>query len=78
MSSQFLLVLRSDGENHLEVLVNIASIWKIEVRYVKPTGAPDEFGEVPRKYAVVDADATRLYRLYFGGDSIEVRGGRTQ
>jgi hypothetical protein len=56
-----------------EILINLNSVWKIEVSYVV-IGPNRQAFDVGLEKGLKDADAIRVYKLYFGSDTAQVIG----
>ncbi|HEY7426884.1 MAG TPA: hypothetical protein VH682_21790 [Gemmataceae bacterium] len=72
----FLRVIRPN-ENK-EILVNVNSIWKIEVQYAEkaPYGAGMTAGMfLNMAKGMNDPDAVRVYKIFFGNESATVSAG---
>jgi hypothetical protein len=63
----FLRVFRPSEDK--EILVNVNNIWKIEVEYAAKGEGGQAFG-MSLEHGLKDPDAIRLYRIFFGGDSV--------
>lgn len=68
--SQFLRFYRR--EENREILINVNSIWKIEVDYVVEGQIKGQFHKVPLARGINDADAVKHYRVFAGSEEIKV------
>jgi hypothetical protein len=50
-----------------EVLINLNSVWKIEVQYAVPEG--ERAFKSSLEHGLKDPAAIRIYRIFFGGES---------
>ncbi len=56
----------------MELLVNAENIWKIEVTYAVPNPKTRTAASVGLKEGIQNPDAIRIYKVFFGGDSVTV------
>lgn len=64
--SQFIRFYRP--KENKEILININSIWKIEVEYLKRVPGSNEGYPVPLKEGLTNPDAVRRYSVFAGSE----------
>ncbi len=56
---------------HKELLINVNSIWKIEVQYAVPDPKqPGHFFHTDLQEGLKNAEAVRCYAIYFGSENV--------
>jgi hypothetical protein len=56
-----------------EILINVNSIWKIEVTYAMPVGS-GRFFSTGLKQGIESPDVRRMYKVFFGSDESTIAG----
>jgi hypothetical protein len=56
-----------------EILINVNSIWKIEVTYAVPNGS-GKFFSTGLKHGIESPEARRMYKVFFGSDESTITG----
>jgi hypothetical protein len=64
---RFIRVYRK--KEHKEILVNVNSIWKIEVSYAVPKES-GMYTTVSLKFGLEKPEAIRVYRIFFGSEKV--------
>jgi hypothetical protein len=71
MGPQFIRILREREDK--EILINVNSIWKIEIEYVmKPTNPGEMAGTCSLRKGIADPEAIRIYTVFVGGEKFKL------